>query len=138
MALFGLSLVPLVGLVGAASDYNRAMAAGTEMQAAADATVLMLAHESSSTTDQLRQQAAGYFRKHYRRADVAVVELAASCGNDGASHIDIMAQGALDTHFMGLLGIDALTIHAKSSATRVGVNCTSPSLSAASSLAPES
>lgn len=137
VALFGLALVPLVGLVGAASDYNRAMVARTEMQAAADATVLMMARESAElTAGQLQQKAAGYFREHYRRADVAIVELTAICGNDGASHIDIAAQGALDTDFMGVVGIDAMTVHAKSSAVWVGVNCTSHPLPASSSLTP--
>jgi len=139
MSLFGLALVPLVGLVGVASDYTRAMVARTEMQAAANATVLEMARESASlTAGLLRQKATGYFRTHYRRADLAAVELTASCGNDGASHIDIAAQGALDTHFMGVLGIDVLTIQANSSASWVGVSCVSPSPSASSFLVPES
>ena len=39
---FALSIVPIVGFVGAAVDYSRANSAKAAMQAAADATALML------------------------------------------------------------------------------------------------
>jgi Flp pilus assembly protein TadG len=40
--LFALSMIPVFGLVGAAVDYSRANSARSAMQAAVDATALML------------------------------------------------------------------------------------------------
>lgn len=45
--IFGLSLVPLVGMAGAAVDYSRAANAEAQLQRAADATALQLARESA-------------------------------------------------------------------------------------------
>jgi hypothetical protein len=46
--MFGLSAVPVFGLVGAAVDYNRASATRMELQAAADATSLSLAKSATA------------------------------------------------------------------------------------------
>jgi Flp pilus assembly protein TadG len=45
--VFALSLIPLIGITGAAIDYTRGNSAKTDMQAALDATALMLARDSS-------------------------------------------------------------------------------------------
>lgn len=43
--IFGLSIVPLMGLTGAAVDYARATSVWAELQMAADATALALAKD---------------------------------------------------------------------------------------------
>lgn len=48
--MFGLSLVPLMGLTGAAVDYGRSSLLRTEMQAAVDATALALAKDAQNMT----------------------------------------------------------------------------------------
>ena len=45
---FALALLPITGFVGAAVDYSRANSARTAMQAAVDATALMLSKTASS------------------------------------------------------------------------------------------
>ena len=56
--MFAMSLIPLVGLVGAAVDYSRANSAKVAMQAALDSATLMLSKEANGLNqDQLQQKA---------------------------------------------------------------------------------
>ncbi len=48
--IFGLSVIPMMGLAGAAVDYGRASAARAGMQAAVDAAALSLAKDGPSMT----------------------------------------------------------------------------------------
>ena len=48
--MFALGLVPVIGFVGAAVDYSRGNAARTAMQAALDATGLMLSRDAATMT----------------------------------------------------------------------------------------
>lgn len=110
--LFGLAVVPLIGLVGAACDYTNAATARTEMQAVADATARMLAQEPAGLTPAaVRQKADAYFRARYQRQDVADLEIAAAYGDDGARHVSVTTQGRLDTQFMSLFGVETMMIH---------------------------
>src|SRR5436309_1381497 len=63
--MFALSLVPVVGMVGAAVDYSQANSIKAAMQAAADATALMLAKNiaagSISGSTEIGQKASAYF-----------------------------------------------------------------------------
>lgn len=49
--LFGISLVPVLGLTGAAVDYSRASKARAELSAAIDSAALMAARDASKLTD---------------------------------------------------------------------------------------
>ena len=57
--MFALAVIPIFGLIGAAVDYSRANSVRTAMQAAADATALMLSKESY-----LNDGVAGPWRPH--------------------------------------------------------------------------
>ena len=46
--IFALAVIPVIGLVGAAVDYSRANSARTAMQAAIDATALMLSKDAAT------------------------------------------------------------------------------------------
>ena len=68
--IFGLAAIPVVGLMGAAADYSRATSAKAAMQAAVDATVLMLSKEVSGlTTAQLNDKAFKYVMANFNRPD---------------------------------------------------------------------
>jgi Flp pilus assembly protein TadG len=56
--IFGLSMFPLVGVVGAAVDYSRATQVRTGMQAALDATALSLSFDAPGMLDSDMQAAA--------------------------------------------------------------------------------
>src|SRR5947209_844982 len=72
LVTFALLLVPLMGLVGAAVDYSRANSDKAAMQAAIDATALMLSKNAASlTSTQLSQNATSYFNAVFTRKDVS-------------------------------------------------------------------
>ena len=58
---FALSTVPIFALVGVAVDYSRANSAKASMQAAVDATALMLSKEITAlTSTQVNEKANAY------------------------------------------------------------------------------
>jgi Flp pilus assembly protein TadG len=71
IVIFGLAVLPLVGLAGAAVDYSRANAARTDMQMAMDATGLMLSKyiQGGGSTDEstLSTKADQYFRELFKK-----------------------------------------------------------------------
>src|SRR5436190_18759916 len=71
MITFALAMIPIVGLTGAAVDYSRANAAKASMQAALDATALILSKEAQSLDSaQLSAKALSYFLANFNRPEV--------------------------------------------------------------------
>lgn len=113
MMLFGLALIPLIALVGSASDYSRAATARTEMQVAVDSTALMLAREAQGlSAGQIQAKADKYFRALYTRADVDNVKLTATYTVTKGARVALTTSGHLNTYFMGVVGVDDMNIHA--------------------------
>ena len=84
--LLALAAIPLFASVGAAVDYGRASAARAAMQAALDATALMLSKESQSLTgDQFGAKGVSYFNSNFDRPEVqdVAVNIAPSAGSGG-------------------------------------------------------
>ena len=68
---FALSFIPMVAMVGAAVDYSRGNNAKVSMQAAIDATGLMLSKDVSTlNAQQLSQRANDQFRALINRTDI--------------------------------------------------------------------
>src|SRR5436309_4339841 len=71
---FAIATIPIIGFVGAAVDYSRANSDRAAMQAAVDATALMLSKDASSmTSSQLSQKATSYFNALFTRPEVTNV-----------------------------------------------------------------
>src|ERR1700674_5981838 len=71
--IFALSLIPLIGIAGAAVDYSRGNSAKADMQAALDATALNLAKNPtvpSMTGAQLQASAQTIFTALFNRPEV--------------------------------------------------------------------
>ncbi len=65
--IFGLSILPVMGLTGAAVDYSRASLVRTELQAATDATALALAKDSvNATTAEINVRANAIFNANFQ------------------------------------------------------------------------
>lgn len=63
MMFFGLALLPVIGLAGAAMDYARATTARAQLNAAVDTAALMAARDASKLTDaQLRDRINGWIK----------------------------------------------------------------------------
>ncbi len=110
--LLALGIIPIVGAVGAAVDYSRANSVRTAMQAAGDATALMLAKSASTTTpDQLQQNATAYFQANFHRPEAQGLQVTATYAQ-GASGSTVTVNGAatVNTSFIGLMGISQIPL----------------------------
>ena len=106
LVVVALALVPIVGLVGAGVDYSRASAAKTAMQAAVDATALMLSKDAQSLPpEQLGERATDYFNATFNHPEVTNVSITqnytASAGN---FRLEVNGTGKVATTFSRVLG----------------------------------
>jgi Putative Flp pilus-assembly TadE/G-like len=107
--LFGLALVPMMAGVGAAVDYSRASDARTQLQNAADSTVLAIAKRSPVLTDaQIRSEAEIYFRSTLKgRHDLSALPLTITRTD---KKLAIAASGFLPTSFSKLFGVSRMNV----------------------------
>jgi Flp pilus assembly protein TadG len=111
---FALTLVPVMGLVGAAVDYSRANSARTAMQAAVDSTALMLSKDALGLTNaQLAAKAQAVFSALFNRTEVNNVVLTPVFTNpsQGSFKLDITATGLVPTTFTKIFGQANLAIN---------------------------
>jgi Flp pilus assembly protein TadG len=112
---FALSLVPIIGLVGAAVDYSRANSAKAALQSAIDATALMLSKNIAKlTTDQITQETTDYFYALFNRPEVTGITITPTYTTVGGQQVVISARGTVDTTFMRILGENTVGISASS------------------------
>jgi Flp pilus assembly protein TadG len=104
-----------MGLVGAAVDYSRANSDKAAMQAAVDATALMLSKNVSTlTTSQISQEATNYFNALFTRPEVTNVVLTPAYTNNNGSQVVLTATGTVLTKFMKVMGYQSLNINVAS------------------------
>src|SRR4051794_40615822 len=111
--IFALGIVPIIGFVGAAVDYSRGNAARTAMQAALDASALMLSRDAATMTpDQISAKAVAYFNAQYNRPETADVKVTATLTSPqaGSFTLTVKATGNVPTTFTKMLGQDKLDI----------------------------
>ncbi len=104
--LLGLTIPALAVAVGAAVDYSRAGSVRTAMQAAGDATALMLAKTASSLdANTLQTNATAFFLANFNRPDVQNVQVKAtySQGQSGFA-VAVNSSASVKTLFMGYMG----------------------------------
>jgi Flp pilus assembly protein TadG len=111
--MLALTLVPLLGAVGAAVDYSRANAARTALQAALDSTALMLSKTAASDTGgQLSTEATAMVSALFNRNDVSNVSVTANYSNNGGSKITLTASANVTTNFLSMFGFNTVPIGA--------------------------
>ena len=111
--IFALAIVPIIGLVGAAVDYSRGNAARTAMQAALDATALMLSRDAAGMDpSQVSAKATSFFNAQFSRSEVTNVQAngVLSSPQQGSFILDVTASGTVPTTFTRLLGQQKLDI----------------------------
>src|SRR5438874_2222787 len=112
---FSLALLPIVGLVGAAVDYSRANSDKAAMQAAVDATALMLSKNAASlTSTQLSQNATTYFKSLFTRPEVTNVVITPTYTTSGGSQLMVTGTGTVPTKFLQVMNYASLTINVSS------------------------
>jgi Flp pilus assembly protein TadG len=111
--IFALAIIPIIGLVGAAVDYSRGNAARTAMQAALDATALMLSRDAAGMDpSQVSAKATSFFNAQFSRSEVTNVQAngVLSSPQQGSFILDVTASGTVPTTFTRLLGQQKLDI----------------------------
>jgi Flp pilus assembly protein TadG len=109
--MFALAIIPVFGLIGAAVDYSRANSVRTAMQAAADATALMLSKDASSlTASQLSTKATAYFQALFNRSEAKNLAITPVYSTTGGSQLTITASASVDSSFMKLMGYPQLNV----------------------------
>jgi Flp pilus assembly protein TadG len=112
---FTLALIPIIGFVGAAVDYSRANSDKVAMQAAIDATALMLWKDAGNLTSaQLSTKATNYFNALFHRTDVSNLVLTPTYTTSGGSQIVLTASGTVPTTFMKVMGVSNMDISVSS------------------------
>ena len=102
---FALALIPLVGGIGAAVDYSRANSARTAMQAALDATGLILSRDAEALTpEQLQAKAVSVFQANFNRPGVKDIKVTSAFAvpQAGSFQLQLSASGTIDTTFAAL------------------------------------
>jgi Flp pilus assembly protein TadG len=120
---FAITLVPILGFVGAAIDYSRAANARSSMQAALDSTSLMLSKDLSTgtiTPSQVSAKATSYFTALYTNKDAQGVSVTATytqgSGTNGNT-VQVSGSGSITTDFMRIAGFPTMGYSAASTST---------------------
>jgi Flp pilus assembly protein TadG len=117
--MMALMALPLFGFVGAAVDYGRAASARSSLQAALDATALLVAKDSgTSSASQIQASAAAVFTANYHNPIAPDPSVSTSFSQDPAngSTLTVKASAVVNTDFMRVLGYSQIGISASSTA----------------------
>jgi Flp pilus assembly protein TadG len=110
--IFAITMVPMMGFIGGAVDYSRAVNARTAMQTALDTAALMISKDASSmTAAQITTRAQAYFNALYNHPEVGSVTVTAaytpSSGGTPAKVV-MTGSGSMPTNFMKVAGYPTL------------------------------
>ena len=102
--MLALAAIPLMGFVGAAIDFSRAASARTAMQAALDATALMLSRDMGTIpAANLDAKANALFSAQFQHPQNQPVELTvAGATANNANSVTMSAASSSPTQFMGI------------------------------------
>ncbi len=112
--MFAITLPMLLTAVGAAIDYSRLANARSAMQAAIDATALMISKEAANMTpSDISKKADAYFKALYNHPEVGVAKFeAAYTANSGnGASVTLTATGTMPTDFMKMAGITSMPLN---------------------------
>jgi Flp pilus assembly protein TadG len=116
--LLGLTIIPLMGAVGAAVDYSQASATRVAFQNALDSTALMISKTApNESTGDLQTQATNFFNAQFSRPGVSDVAVSVNYSSSGGSQIVLNGSATYKTNFISLLGIDQIDIAASTTST---------------------
>jgi Flp pilus assembly protein TadG len=116
--LFALSLIPLMGAVGAAVDFARANAAHAAFQAALDSTALKLSKTAATqNAGDLQSSATNIMHALFTRPEVQDVTVNAQYSSAAGSKLVVDGSATVPTVFLHILGYDNITIGASATST---------------------
>ncbi len=113
--IFALASLPIIALLGASIDYSHASSVRTNLQAALDATALMVSKTAATTsTTELQTAATSYFKAMFNRPEAQNATVTATYSTDGGSAVTVTGATSMKTSFMGIVGFPKLNISASS------------------------
>ncbi len=113
--IFALTTIPVIGFVGAAVDYSRANSAKAAMQAAVDATALMLSKDAATlTATQMSDKAHAYFSALFHRTEVAGITITPVYTTTGGTQVVVTGSGTIPTSFTKVMGFKELAVNVSS------------------------
>jgi Flp pilus assembly protein TadG len=112
---FALATVPIVGFVGAAVDYSHANSVKTALQAATDATALMLSKTASTQTNaQLQTAAFNYLQALFTRSEATGLTVTATYNTTNGSQVLVVSSANVKSNFMSMMGVSTMKVGADS------------------------
>jgi Flp pilus assembly protein TadG len=121
--IFAITLIPILGMVGAAVDYSRASRARSSMQAALDSTALMLSKDLTAgtiTTSDISTKAQSYFSGLYTDTEakgVTVTPTYTAATTSAAATLLLNGSGYINSDFMQIAGFPTLGFNTTSTST---------------------
>jgi Flp pilus assembly protein TadG len=116
--MLALTLIPLLGAVGAAVDFTRANADRAAFQAALDSASLSLSKSAATqSTGDLQDAATTMVSGLFNRPDVQNVAVSAKYSSADGSKLVIEGSATVPTMFLHILGYDQITIGASTTST---------------------
>jgi len=115
--MLALAALPLFGFVGAAVDFSRAASARTAMQAALDATALMLSKDAPDlNAGDLNQKANDYFKAMFTRPEANNVQVTTTFTQPQQGSYSLVMKGSatVNTLFSKMLGQSTINLSASS------------------------
>src|SRR5665647_3426748 len=84
--IFALTMLPIIGSIGAAIDYSRANYVKADMQTKLDAVALMLSKEATTdTSNQLQTNASAYFLAMFNPPEAQNTTISVTYSSSGGS-----------------------------------------------------
>ena len=116
--LMAVVAVPLLVGVGMAVDYTRANAARAAFQVSLDATALMLSKNAANEdSTALQTQATNTFNALYKHPEVNNITVTPTYTADAGSKLTLQGTAAINTNFLGVIGVSQIGIGATSVST---------------------
>ena len=116
--LMAVVAVPLLVGVGMAVDYTRANAARAAFQVSLDATALMLSKNAANEdSTALQTQATNTFNALYKHPEVNNITVTPTYSADAGSKLTLQGTAAINTNFLGVIGVSQIGIGATSVST---------------------
>ena len=116
--MFGLAIIPVLGLAGAAVDYSRASSARTGLSNAIDSAALMAARDAQKLSDaDLRSRTEKWVRSTLENNDRATLENVTVDINRNSRTVSISAKANLPASMTKILGEDTLEVASSTQST---------------------
>lgn len=108
--IFGLAVIPVIGLTGASMDYSRASDVQSQLQGALDASVLSAAHQRDMTDDEVEAYMRAQIEAHMS-GSLGTGSLVLNITRGGEENLLVAnATMQIDTTLLGIMGINHITV----------------------------